>query len=592
MANACAVIPLQRSRFLLLVTVALVVTAAAPVPAETPAHAVAGAERVKMRPKEPGYGLDAAFRRASAKAVADAASHSLLGTLGVPVDEPPQRKVSDYYTQAGDLDRDGVSDLLVDRSDVTDGCCTSSAIAVSGNSGSTLWSRTLADQFSSGAVPANVGPSGHAGVLLVDVTRSYKSVDEISMTLTALNGGGSQLWAARVSGVLVEQPLGFDAVHASGIPIAAFLGDVDGDGADDVRVMVADQLLEGTVLAELSVASVVVDGATGAVSGRSAEIQIDGALAFERLPDITGDALRDIAVLDVTAEGTTVRGLDAASASQVWRVEELDLYSFYVYDEYVVVLIGDVFSSVGDITGDGVVDVAVTQWNREGEFTFDSVVDGVTGEHGLRSDGSSAYPLGDSDGDGQAEVGLAGLYQGFDGAYYVRYDVARFDGSIQRRADYHVPAGRLTEAWLGFGEADGDGTTDALHRLASDGGADRAVISGATATRLWEPPPNGYLLRSLDGTGVDFLATTRGDEGAVILDARDGASGTELWRQTLPLPSGATFASVQTVDLDEDGRHELLVHGSCAEVNCRYNIIPEMRLLDPSDGSERWVRTD
>ena len=505
-------------------------------------------------------------------------------------DETPPRKMADYYVQAGDFDGDGVRDLFVDRTDVTNGCCTTSVIAVSGADGSTLWTRDLDDWFFSGAVPATVGPGGQAGVLLVDVTRSYSWVDEVTLTLTALDGRGQQLWTSEVTGTIIEQPASFAALHADGIPVGSFLGDVTGDGAQDIRVMLADQLLEGTALEELAVRSVVVDGATGAISETSDEIAIEGALALERLPDITSDGRRDIAVLDVAAEGTLVRGYDGVSGEQVWQTDSLDLYSFYVYDEYLVWLFGDVFSSVGDVTGDGAAEVVVTQWDRDGQFAFDTVVDGATGTHGLTSDGATVYRLGDINDDGIAEVGLAALYEAVDESFFARYDAANFAGARQRRTEHHVPAGVLMQASLQLGELNGDSATDAMHRLATDAGADRAIISGKTADTLWEPPSSGSLLRSLDGRGVDLLSSTTTGEGAVGLDARDGATGAQLWEQTLPLPGNATRASIQTLDLDADGRHELLVRPSCPEVNCVYNISPQVRLLDPADGTTRWTR--
>lgn len=577
------------------VAVAVVLCMAVPAGAAPGTPTPLAGERFRVDERRGALTLADAFERGDRDAVLRAAAASTLDGLrdGAAADSEESRRFYDDWvfsgTLAGDLNGDGVRDLLVERRDQTQGCCQTFLVAVSGGDGSTLWERELADWFFSGWAPAKVGDGGH-GIVLLDY--SYPNgdlVEEVSVTVTALDGAGTQLWSSKVSGRLLENYLTFADVVADDVPIRVALGDVSGDGVHDLRVFLLDRTLEGTAAQETSVGSLVVDGVDGTIGARGSDVKIEGLPAVERMVDVTGDGVRELAVLDLAKEATTVHGVDPVTGAAVWRGDDVDLYSMYVYDEYLVWLFAETFTSVGDVTGDGRPEVAITQFDRESRVVFDTVLDAASGAHGFSTE-AEAYELGDIDGDGRAEAGVGGLWLDDDGSYFARYDALDFGGALKRRNDFRVPAGDLLVASQQFPDIDGDGVTDASHRLVSSAGADRGVFDGRSMTKVWEPPERGYFTSSIDGDGDDFVVTA-GKESPTVTTV-DGATGSTLWQRTLGLPAGTTGIYPGPVDVNGDHRSEMLVSYTCTGKDCSYDTGSPATLLDATDGSTLWHRSE
>ena len=551
-------------------------------------------ERFQVQERRGASTLADAFSRRDRDAIVRAAATSTLDGLRdeASADSDGSRRSYDDWifsgTLAGDLDGDGIRDLLVERVDQTEGCCRTFLLAVSGRDGSTLWERELADWFFSGWAPAKVG-AGRDGVVLVDYSSpSGDLVEEVSVTITAIDGAGAQLWSSKVSGTLLENYLTFADVVADDVPIRLALGDVSGDGVDDLRVFLLDRTLQGTVAEETSVGSLVVDGTDGTVGARGSDMAIEGLPAVERMVDVTGDGVRELALLDLAKEATTVHGIDPVTGEPVWRGDDVQLYSLYVYDEYVVWLFTETFTSVGDVTGDGRPEVAITQFDRDSRLVFDTVLDGASGVHGFTTE-AEVYKLGDIDGDGLAEAGVGGLWLDDDGSYLARYDAVDFAGVLKRRKDFPVPAGDLIAASQQFPDIDGDGVTDASHRLVSSAGGHRGVFSGRSMAKVWEPPDRGYFTTSIDGSGDDFMVLAPKDAPAVT--TVDGATGSTIWQRTIGLPAGTNDIYPRPVDVNGDHRAEMLVSYTCTGQDCFYDTGSPATLLDSADGSIRWHRS-
>ena len=175
------------------------------------------------------------------------------------------------------------------------------------------------------------------------------------------------------------------------------LGDVDGDGADDLLVAVGDN---GHLV-------VVLDGDPPTAAGAflwQAPTGAPSAYAVGLLGDVTGDGVNEALAALWTLDGSAVRCLNGANGAQVWASTAVSDYAMAV-------------EQIGDVGGDGAPDVVVASWENAVQ-----VLDGATGARiWKRSVGSlrggdvwTARATGDLNGDGFDDV-LAGS---FDGGVY------------------------------------------------------------------------------------------------------------------------------------------------------------------------------
>jgi outer membrane protein assembly factor BamB len=131
-------------------------------------------------------------------------------------------------------------------------------------------------------------------------------------------------------------------------------GDLDGDGVEELSLAVTDSQAPFEVL----------DGATGVTRVRAA------ARHVYRDGDLNGDTKPEVGAITTTSTGLRLRGFTAAGT----RVRNLALGTAFPYAEA---------APVGDVTGDGIIDVHVLGWpyhpNGGPEWQGEQVVDGKTG---------------------------------------------------------------------------------------------------------------------------------------------------------------------------------------------------------------------
>ncbi len=210
------------------------------------------------------------------------------------------------------------------------------------------------------------------------------------------------------------------------------IGDVNGDGDDDVLAAVIDN---GNLV-------LCMDGGTTQPGGHVLWSYPANVYAVGVLPDINSDGIDEaLAVLWVT-DGSAIRCLDGATGSVLWSSTTVTDFGMMV-------------DPLADITGDGIAEVVVSSWenavsvldgsdgsdvwkttvgtlNGGNVWTaraipdldddgFDDVIAGSFDGHAYAMSGSggeilwafdtgnrvlSVYPVGDLDGDGRAEVAV------------------------------------------------------------------------------------------------------------------------------------------------------------------------------------------
>lgn len=333
-------------------------------------------------------------------------------------------------------------------------------------------------------------------------------------------------------------PVGTDA-------LAVVAGDADDDG--DLDILVSRPVAPEVVVA-------LGDGAGGFTVGPSITLPGGGSAFHLQLGDVTRDGLTDLIVADPALSrvlvfpasspalqdfGSQVFQLDIAGAPRAVSIGDLSgdglpdmVVSAFEANKFVVVTDFDTnpegsggvqtvtytsfdipvaaapsLSTVADVTGDGLVDLAACLLGNASMVVVPQVSAGVLGEHvHLDATGMPLRPfVGDSDKNGKNDLfALSGLGD------RINLWLARGTGELVGARNYD--SGLPTAAWVGGGDFDGDG--------------DFEVAVG-----------------SYDSTRVSILA--RRADGVLV-----PAYSVDL---------GVTIYQVESADLDLDGRMDLIV---------------------------------
>ncbi len=444
---------------------------------------------------------------------------------------------------AGDVNGDGVGDLIVGAPEVqtlgrgyvkvysgVDGAVLLTLV------GSNLFDRFgtavagLGDVNGDGLSDLAVGAPGVNG-LLIDAgrVRAFSGAD------------GSVLWS--VTGTAPDEQLG---------GVVTALGDLDGDGVGDVGIA-PSQTFAGVfdvVHVHSGTNGAFLFDLTGPQPGErfGSAIAAGGDVDRDGTPDVIVGAPDNDTFGSRAGAGYAVSGDDGAVIHAVFGT------TFSA-------ALGTSVAGRVDVDADGWFDYAVgVPWmlSQAGEVWMISGRDGTvlatrSGDDEDSGLGTSVAGLGDVNGDGFDEI-LAG-----DPTVSAGKGVAKVLTFRLAPPPIGVFAGGtddfLGEKLAGGSDFDGDGISDLVATLASDGGL--VALSGADQTLIWSDAAGRSdvaLIADLDLDGVDDVLTLT----ATAVRVLSGADGSEITSLSYPpdLPVSTVVASAG--DLDGDGVEDII----------------------------------
>jgi hypothetical protein len=489
--------------------------------------AVAGvpAPRADASPAEPRIAID--YGSAQVDVLGQDTPGTYETVFGVPV---------------GDLDGDGLPDVALLRFVRRDGLVVASGVeGRHGADGSSLWRHDTGWL----GIPRPFGTEdGRAGVLVT----GYESTANgrvRTLAVDVLGPDGTLLWSRRDTGVTIGYGVG--ATYA-GYATLADVRQATGGPAGDVLIR-KDTFLALPSVAPVSSAPVssvvVVDGGTGEIAAALPPLaDYPSRVAFG--PDLSGDGLADVVVVGGTS-GTVAayRGSDGAI---LWS-------SPFSSGPPAVVL------DVGDVTGDGTSDIAVSV-TAEGAVT--TLFDGRTGVALWTKDGLGRA-TGDIDGDGREDVATIS-FTADDRRAIVRHEAFGAAGVALYSAAYglDVPQdNRHVDVRLRtvIGDVDDDGVSDAGHEIVLEPGegqlTESGMVSGRTGAKLWAGRLGRTLGASADGNGADLVEVATVADEPLPLRMVDGATGSALWQTDLA--ADVLVGEPAATDLDGDGHADVIV---------------------------------
>jgi len=389
---------------------------------------------------------------------------------------------------AGDVDGDGVPDLIVGVPDGgSAGVATGTVAVVSGDLQSTLLSLAgAAAGVDFGFAVAGGADLNHDGV--PDLAVGAPKADTTSPTKT--DSGRIQLLSG-VDGSVLHDFSGVNAFDKAGFAVA-LVGDLDGDGVADV----AGGAPFHDAAASNAGQVLVLSGATGSVlldiKGDDAGDRFGSALAGAS--DIDGDGTPDLIVgaPGVNAPGgwdggrvTVHSGLSGSILHVFEHLEEAEVF-------------GSAVAGGGDFDGDGVPDVVGAAPDGYGDVFVHSGIDGsllhtFTGP--LNNDllGSSVAVASDLDGDGAADLVLGAVQVSYGQKGYVVIRSGRTGEQLYIQPGDEV-LGQFGAAVAWLGDVDGDDRPEiAVGVPFSDQGS-----PDAGGVRSFEP----YLPWTAEGAGL------------------------------------------------------------------------------------------
>jgi len=461
----------------------------------------------------------------------------------------PPRSVTFGDIALGDLDGDGVKDIVIETSVFyymgfppslveIPGIC-----AINGSGAGLLWSKTLSESIV-GLTVGNLHVGDHMDVVI-------STVDNVQ----AFNGtDGNQLWMFSPSNKAYDTPLSKTA-----------LCDLDQDGLDDV-------IVSGTIYVWPSHKGVIfaLNGLNGIQIWNSTQLEGSYKLYAENamVTDLNNDSTADIILSfnDFYMQNSHILGVDGSNGETLWiyRVNN-DMASYL---------------TVGDFNNDGTFEVASIHHdltsNNETMVVLNSKGMTYSGFYSEWITSFSGIAAEDFDQDGAFEVALATS----NGQVYIVQEAP---------LGWNPPSSpvRILEpSWssiayesditlMASGDINGDGIDDII---SADYEGKISAFSGIDGEKLWNTslPSTPILLTTghIEPSGPFDVFIYGIDELGYNLFALNGDNGNQLWKTALPrryiyVPQPGYYlwerlnvVSLEVAELDGDAEDELVIAGS------------------------------
>lgn len=469
----------------------------------------------------------------------------------------------------GDLDRDGVPDVVVANGDSE----TVSVLFGDGDGGFAAPISLAIPGWPAEVAIGEVTGDGHPDIVLASAG------DEV---VAVLAGDGARAFATPLELPLPAQPAGLA------------VGDLDGDGIDDIAVSTWNA--GGGAEAPGAVAVLLASGDGG--FAEPALLALDGVAGRGQalaLADMTGDGHRDIVVAQPNGNAVSLFANDGAGGfgARVVRAAGSGSGPVAVADvdgdghpdvvtgnsENVSILPGDGGGDFGfprhpvgamphgvaaaDLDGDGVPELATADM-RSNTVT----VLGGDGEGGLVTlgvhavgDSPTGVASGDLDGDGHLDLVSADF-----GGGSVSVLLGDGAGGFAAAVSYPVSGDWISPYAIAVGDANGDGhldvatantnlSDDSVTVLLGDGSGALGPGTRYDASGEAFANPRGIAFADVTGDGHDDVVVANNGSSELALLVADGDGG---FAGARPLQAGQGPVAVAAVDVDGDGILDLV----------------------------------
>jgi hypothetical protein len=475
--------------------------------------------------------------------------------------------LSERWSAAGLTPSDliGVYDLDADGTQEVVGISSTSLFIVAGATGELLWQHDFGSTLNADWLKVADVDTQRNGLELV--VWPYFSDHGVAYSFAGGASAPTEMWQTSPA-----------YEHAPYVPEVA-VGDMDADGQNEVVIAGYGGMRS-------------YHGATGAA--RTSETGWNGRVDWISGPDVDGRNYGQLQLVNIDDDPQLEIVMIADGVTLHIGVVQNDATGLsLLYDKFIdypenIKTLRNTQRSVGDLDGDGRIEMAVNVYNDTGDNRWHLlVVDVLNGFASPELDLAEAYLHGvrDLDDDGIAEllvsreidrvpgsssplevyaVGAGGTYErtwsGESGAYVI---------------DPHVlPAATLSPHTRNGMREVLDASPLADFLFTRDDRVFGAAYNAGTVTTTWQRPLDGGTIHRIQDLDDDGLAEVfvQAADGRLLAERPDGSSLGET-------PLGALLSAPTIADLDDDGRNEVLVafNGS-------------VRVFDSRRGrlSERW----
>ncbi len=397
----------------------------------------------------------------------------------------------------------------------------------------------------------------------VPVGATYQPITVLTNSLLAYSSKPFEVTFAGVPGIDGSSFAVKTDFTTGTTPTSVAIGDLDGDGKDDLAVA---NYNDNTVSVLLNTSS------AGTISyAAKVDFTTGGGPFSVSIGDLNGDGKADLAVANPGSNTVSVL-LNTGSAGTINYAAKVDFTTGTT----------PLSVSIGDLDGDGKADLAVANQSSKTVSVFRNT--GSVGSIGYAAridfaTGIAPYSvsIGDLDGDGKADLAVA------NGSNTVSVLLNTSSaGTINYAAKVDFTTGTDPTS-VSIGDFDGDGKADlavanrnsntvSVFRNTSSLGS---ISYAAKVDFTTGSQPRSVSISDLDGDGKADLAVVNPGSNTVSVLLNTGSAGTINYAAKVDFTTGFIPLSVSIGDLDGDGKADLAVANyNSSTVSVFRNTVP------------------